>query len=212
MAKTTRMNAWSDGLLRSMQFWMLWLGIGLPLLGALAGGFCAFLKLHADEEIQRRGAVAAAAQVESERQQRDKTVSQLREQLDQAGKQAAALELQKHRRITMEERAKFIAQLEFAAKGKVQVRINSGVDAETFAFANQLHEMVAVAGYDDGAAVEVGSGGQVPQGVFMTVGHEHHPFAGAIQQALAGIGIGATGLIDNSIPGDEVRIDVGTKP
>ncbi len=160
----------------------------------------------------RRQDVARAAQIESELRQRDQAESVLRAQLEQAGKAAAQLEQQTHRRITPDERSKFIDDLEFSPKGKVRVHVNQAADAETLGFADQIRELVTAAGYDAGPTLDLGPGEQIPPGVFMSVKHGHHPFAGALQQAFGTIGVNATGVIDFHIEGDEVRIDVGKKP
>jgi hypothetical protein len=207
------MTSWSDGLLRSVQFWTLYLGIGLPLLGVLAGSFCVIVKSRADQEINRRETIASARVDLLAQQLQKKTEDDLRAQLDQANQRAKELESRQGSRvITPEQRAKFIELVEFSPRGRVSVTIKRGVDPATVAYAKQIREMVGAAGYDVGADVNIASGGQIPTGVFMVVGNEKHPFAGAIQHALGDIGISATGLVDDSIAEDEVRIEVGVKP
>jgi hypothetical protein len=213
------MSSWSDSLLRSAQFWMFYLSIGVPLLGVLAGGFCAIVKDRAEHEIIRRQEIAGASKEGLEAERRQAIEGDLRAQLEQANQRARELAERPAtegqtppRSITAAQRAKFIDLLEFSPKGPVRVNVMSGVDAETTAYARQIHEMVASAGYEAGDAIGVKAGGQIPEGVFMVVGHTKHPFAGAMQQAFSMIGINATGLIDDSIPGDEVRVEVGQKP
>jgi hypothetical protein len=207
------MSSWSDGFLRGAQFWLLYLGIGLPLLGALAGGFCVLLKDRAGAELGRRE-LAGRVQIEQRAAEvRRRADGDLRAQLDQAAQRVRALERQANTRvITPEHRAMFIEALEFSPRGKVSVNVTAGVDSEAVAYAEQIREMIAAAGYDTGAVVHVEATKQIPAGVFMVVHDAKHPFAGALQQALGKIGLNATGLVDESVPGEEVRVEVGVKP
>ena len=207
------MSAWSDGFLRGAQVWLFYLGIGLPLLGALAGGFCVLLKERAGAELGRRDSIARVQTEQRAAEVRRQADDELRGRIDQAAQRARALEQQLHTRvITPAQRAKFIDALEFSPKGKVSVNVTAGVDAGTIAYAEQIREMIAAAGFDAGAVVNVGTTKQIPAGLFMIVSDLKHPFAGALQQAFSQIEVHATGLVDEAVPGEEVRVEVGIKP
>jgi hypothetical protein len=192
---------------------MFCLGIILPLLGALAGGLCVVVKSRADHEINQRQLTAASKTSAKELDAREKADADLRARADQATRRAQELETKLNtRQITPEQRSKFVDLVEFADKGKVTVCVTEGVDSATMEYANQIREMLNAGGYQSGDTVKVEPGRQIPAGLFMLVKHQHHPFAGAIQQAFVAIEISATGLIDESVPDGEVQIDVGVKP
>jgi hypothetical protein len=207
------MNSWSDGFLRGAQVWLFYLGIGLPLLGALAGGFCVLLKDRAGAELGRRESLVRTQTEQRAAELRLRVDYDLRAQLDQAKQRLRSMEQQQNTRaITPAQREKFLDAMEFSPRGKVSVNVTAGVDAGTVAYADQIREMIAAAGFDAGAVVNVGTTKQIPAGIFMIVSDPKHPFAGALQQALGQIGVHATGLVDESVPGEEVRVEVGIKP
>jgi hypothetical protein len=133
------MSSWSDDFLRGAQVWLFYFGIGFPLLGALAGGFCVLLKDRAGAESGRRQSIGRAQTEQRAAEVRRRADIDLRTQLDQSKQRVRALEQELNTRvITPEQRAQFIDALEFSARGKVSVNINAGADPGTIAFADQI--------------------------------------------------------------------------
>lgn len=118
------------------------------------------------------------------------------------------------RTVTLEQRAAFLAAVAAIPKGKLGVYSFMNADPGTVQYANQIREMVVAAGFDSGIMVGMSMGGSLPVGAAIAVHSEasQPPFAGPVQHAFKVAGIPLAGIVDLSLPVDEVRVIVGLKP
>ena len=124
-------------------------------------------------------------------------------------------ERQTPRSISVEQRKKFIEALAAVPKGKIAVHSFMNADPGTIQYANQVRELVIAAGFDSGVMVGMSlGGGPIPVGAGIAVKDPNAPppFAVAVQQAFADAQIPLQGLVDPSLPPDEVRVIIGLKP
>jgi hypothetical protein len=140
------------------------------------------------------------------------------EQRERAAKaEKSVLELQAKftpRLVTGENRAKFLAALSNATRGKVNVSVVSG-DPEAFTFASQLRDTLQGAGFDVGPIL--GSFmlfGAPVVGVQVCIANEANkpPHAFSIRAALDAIGVKTDGIAPYGSEPDVVNINIGTKP
>jgi len=119
------------------------------------------------------------------------------------------------RSVSQSQRAKFIEAVKNVPKGKLSVYSFMSADPGTIQYANQVRDMVVAAGFDSGIMVGMSiGGGQIPVGAAIAVkdAKSQPAFAGDVQRAFAEAGIPLGGMIDATVPTDEVKIVIGLKP
>jgi hypothetical protein len=191
------MTSFSDPFLSSLNTWLQWIAIIGTSFGLLSAVGLFFVTSELSSRQEKR--LAAAQQDASN-----------------AHKLADSVQTRlQPRAVTQEQRAKFLAAVKDIPKGKLSVYSFMNADPGTIQYANQIRDMIVAAGFESGVMVGMSmGGGPIPVGAAIAVKDDasQPPFAGPVQRALSDAGIPLSGIVDPSLPADEVKIIVGLKP
>jgi hypothetical protein len=110
------------------------------------------------------------------------------------------------------EREIFLINLLKQVQSKLIVAVDCVAgDSDGLAAADQIEEIIVAAGWRSGG-INIESFLHNPVGLSLIVGKSVDPSAGVLQHAFGLAGIPLKGVEDDSVPGSEVEIMVGTRP
>ena len=214
------MHTWTDSFLEHFSAWSQIIGLCLLLL-TLAAGYAVYATQKELTRRARENERSAKAAEESKTKTLIETegrLAQAQKAADDASAQVKQLEeKQRQRVITAAQKAAFITATAHTPKGPIAVEILLG-GPECLAYADQIREMVAAAGFESGAKVGQGlAGPPSAQGIIMWArdGSKLPPFTGDVLNALVAIGLDLQTHADPNnqhIPEKGLLITVGTKP